>query len=244
MLGTVITSACKDELGVELVMINGGPLKGNRDYDNGCVSYLDLKEELPFPTKLVTLDMPGHVIERAIAYSRRNAVRNRDDRGFLQVDSSTEIDARTGKILRINDKRFDPERMYSVAIPRNLFGGFCEIRPLMEFAESNEMPGSDNFWFTFNLVISHFSKSIWLNLGSFRELDLDGDGIIDRYEIKRAVREHTGREPSDVYVKNLMTALDFDNDGTITREEFNRVVNAGYTISETWGDSFMSKVRR
>ena len=29
-------------------------------------------------------------------------------------------------------------------------------------------------------------------------------------EIKRAF-EHTGREPSDVYVKNLMTALDFDN---------------------------------
>ena len=171
-------------------------------------------------------------------------MRTRDDRGFLQLDSNAEIDNRTGKMLRINDKDFDPEKSYSVAVPRNLFAGFCEIRPLMDFAQANEMPGSDNFWFTFNLVISHFSKSIWLNLGSFRELDLDGDGIIDRYEIKRAVREHTGREPSDVYVKNLMTALDFDNDGTITRHEFNRVVNAGYTISETWGDSFMSKVRR
>ena len=67
-IGSVITSACKDELGVELVMINGGPIKGNRDYDDGRVSYLELKEELPFPTKLVTLDMPGSVIEKAVAY--------------------------------------------------------------------------------------------------------------------------------------------------------------------------------
>ena len=67
-IGSVITSACKDELGVELVMINGGPIKGNRDYDDGRVSYLELKEELPFPTKLVTLDMPGSVIELSLIH--------------------------------------------------------------------------------------------------------------------------------------------------------------------------------
>ena len=40
-------------------------------------------------------------------------MRNRDDRGFLQLDSNAEIDNRTGKMLRIDDKDFDPEKSYS-----------------------------------------------------------------------------------------------------------------------------------
>ena len=98
-IGSVITSACKDELGVELVMINGGPIKGNRDYENGRVSYLELKEELPFPTKLVTVDIPGSVIEKAVAYVIQDShlthsvlihlIQPTDTRGVMQCETGT-----------------------------------------------------------------------------------------------------------------------------------------------------------
>eukprot|EP00940_MAST-03C_sp_MAST-3C-sp2_P002152 g2152.t1 len=243
-VGRVLATACKEELGVDAAMINAGPIKGNRDYADGRVSYVRLKEELPFPTKLVTVDMPGAVLEDAIVYSRRHAP-EKEDRGFLQVDATTELDE-SNRILRIDGDTFDPRREYTVAVPRNLFNGFCDIKPLVLFAAENElaMPSEDNYWSAFNVVISHFSKNLWMQLGSFREMDTDGDGILNVEEIRKAVIQSTGQRPSEIYLRNLMGALDIDNDGSISRQEFNRVVNSGYNISDTWSDSFVSNAHR
>lgn len=40
-------------------------------------------------------------------------------------------------IATIADQPFDPARLYRVAIPRNLFKGFCEIEPLVTFGKDH-----------------------------------------------------------------------------------------------------------
>ena len=71
--GALLGSACRESLQVDVAMINGGSIKGNRDYPSGQMSYLDLQVELPFPTKMVAVRMPGHVLQAALEYSRRGA---------------------------------------------------------------------------------------------------------------------------------------------------------------------------
>lgn len=44
-------------------MVNGAPIKGNRAYPTGRITFRELKEELPFPMKMVTVPLPGHVIQ-------------------------------------------------------------------------------------------------------------------------------------------------------------------------------------
>jgi hypothetical protein len=51
-------------------MINGGTIKGDATYGSGTLSYLQLKQELPFPTKMIVVSMPGSTLRDAICASR------------------------------------------------------------------------------------------------------------------------------------------------------------------------------
>ena len=65
-VGTLFTSAIREDLNVDAAILNGATIKGNRLYEGRVLTYADLKKELPFPTKMVSVPMPGHVLEAAI----------------------------------------------------------------------------------------------------------------------------------------------------------------------------------
>ena len=65
-VGALLTSCVRDCLGTEVAMINGGTIKGNVEYPDGKISYLQLKQELPFPTKMVVVQMPGATLRDAV----------------------------------------------------------------------------------------------------------------------------------------------------------------------------------
>ena len=72
---------------VDVAVVNGGSIKGNRVYESGQISFLELQKELPFPLKMIAVEMPGHVLQAAVRHSRAGPA-DLERRGFLQVPLS------------------------------------------------------------------------------------------------------------------------------------------------------------
>ena len=70
-MGSVFCQMIKEELeDCDVAMINGASIKGDTTYQNAKMSYSELKTELPFPTKIVLVEMTQHELNQAIHYSR------------------------------------------------------------------------------------------------------------------------------------------------------------------------------
>ncbi|EKX52827.1 hypothetical protein GUITHDRAFT_133256 [Guillardia theta CCMP2712] len=152
-VGSLICEACRVELGADCAMINGATIGGSRDYPSGKITYMELQAELPFPTKMVVVEMPGKVIKEAVKFSREGPV-HMEKRGFLQCDPSMTIDDENN-LTHVHGKRVRDEDTFNVALPRNLLAGkrrkrhkdrsFCDIKPLVAWAKENPLllPGSE-----------------------------------------------------------------------------------------------------
>ena len=57
-------------------------------------------------------------------------------------------------------------------------------------------------------------------MGSFDQLDLDGDGELTRDEIRAGLAHKLGHPPSETMVDNVIRSIDLDGSGTINRDEF------------------------
>jgi len=218
-VGALLSGIIRDVLLVDVAMINGGSIKGNKTYPDGAISLLELKKELPFPTKMVAIDMPGKVLQAAVRQSRAG---EGERRSFLQLDDGVEVAADGDTILTIAGIAFDEDLSYHVALPRNLLKGAFDIEPLLKYAKSYESLclDEDSFVPALNLCIIGQAKRLWRQLGSFDQLDLNHDGILSREEITIALREKLGSEPSEIMVDNVISAIDHDSDGTISKDEY------------------------
>ena len=221
-VGTLFCQVIKEELEADVALINGGTIKGNTNYHNNCMSFADLKNELPFPTKMVVVPMTRSEVQHAIYYSRENVEEGSlktssgdvPRRGYLQVDLDLDLVPHSG----------DQEDMLRVALPRNLLTGFCKIQPLMDIGDrlkaEGRFPGQDDYIPALDLVVRHCSKSRWFQiLGdreiSFDDLDLNKDGVLDRFEVKKMMKRFLGHEPADFVVDNMIASVDQDENGVI-----------------------------
>ena len=218
-VGAMLASAARDALQADVGAINGGPIKGNREYADGAVSYMQLQQELPFPTKMVVVRLPGAVMQEAVRHSRTG---EGERRAFLQLDAATRVGDDGVTLTEIRGAPFDPRAEYAVAMPRNLLKGAFNVAPLVEFARASPhaLPDDDAFIPAFNLVLMHQSRRIWRRLGDFNEIDLDGNGELDRDEVAEALRAKLGSEPSAMLIDRVVAALDVDASGTISRDEY------------------------
>src|SRR6185437_10689107 len=82
-MGTLLTSHLRDTMGAEACVLNGGGVRGARDYDVHF-TYGDLEQEVPFENEVVVASIPGAVLREAIAASRAHAPA--ESGGYLQVD--------------------------------------------------------------------------------------------------------------------------------------------------------------
>ena len=91
-IGALVASSIRDETGADVAVINGATIKGESKYADGRLTLADLKAELPFPTKIITVDLPGYVLQAALEYSRTMPPGADERRSYLQCDSGVEID--------------------------------------------------------------------------------------------------------------------------------------------------------
>jgi hypothetical protein len=216
-VGGIICLAIKEELEVDVAMINGAAMKGNREYMNESISYVQLKQELPYPTKIVTIPMKRWQLQEAIEYSRTHPKSEEaiiDRRGFLQVD--TDFD-------RVGFFEGGQDDDLIVALPRNLLNGFCEIKPLVEIGrdlkEKDQFPAEDDFIPAIDLVMRHFCKERWYDIVSeqltFDEMDVDHKGFLSRDDVERMLEKAMGHRPPGFVIDDMIAAVDADENGVI-----------------------------
>jgi 5'-nucleotidase len=224
-VGSTFCQMIKEELEIDVALINGATIKGGKIYENGKMSYAELKKELPFPTKMVVVQMQRYVLEEAIHFSR-NAIEDGTDvdqeeiprRGFLQVDWDFDQTDHLGF----------PDDVLQVALPRNLLNGFCKIEPLMDIGshlkDEGLFPGDDEYYPAVDVIVRHACKNRWTqiigDMSSFQDFDLNGDGVLDRHEIKVMMERVLGHEPADFVVDDMIASIDTDENGVIDRGEF------------------------
>jgi len=227
-VGGLLCMCIKEELETDVAILNGASIKGNMTYEPPNMTYAQLKKELPFPTKIVVVTMTRRELQDAIHYSRtENPPRSKDGtlverKGYLQVDIDFErTDVYMGR----------PDDELSVALPRNLLSGFCEIEPLItvgqRLKEAGIFPKEDDFVPAMDLVVRHSSKERWFEMFhtySFHDLDTNKKGYLTREDITRILREAVGHEPSSFLVDDMISVVDADANGVIDAGEFSHLL--------------------
>lgn len=192
---------------IDIVMLQGGCVRGSSDYQAGTsFTYGDLLSELPFETEIATIKVPGQVLQDAISLTRSTPAREAPN--FLHTDFDTIIEEYPNlKIVSINHKPFDPQKMYNVGIYQFLLTGLNEIKPLLDYINTySSVPSLEQCLPGKNLILEACMKDAWRMLVNFEEWDSDGDGNISKAELEEAV-------------KKAFAYLDLNQDGYISPPE-------------------------
>jgi 2',3'-cyclic-nucleotide 2'-phosphodiesterase (5'-nucleotidase family) len=217
-LGTLVCSTLRDTMRAEVGLLNGGGLRGSREY-RAHFTYGDLETELPFDNELVVVRLPGQVLAEAVAASRAHAPA--DSGAFLQVDDGVDLDPATHRIHRVAGAPLDPSRDYAVATVRNLFDGLDRIEPLVRFGREHRgrlpQPGSGRD--AKHVLVEAFALDLFRALPAFEVVDTDHDGRISVAEVEAALGRQSHQAPSHLVAELVMNAVDADHDRFVTREE-------------------------
>jgi hypothetical protein len=217
-LGTLFCSLLRDALEAEACVMNGGGIRGSRDY-TGHFAYGDLEGEVPFDNEIVVACIPGEVLANAVRASRSLAPR--ESGGFLQVDDRAVVTEGEHRLVTVAGAPLDPGRDYRVALVRNLFAGMDHNGPLVAFAAArpDRIPPPGSGRDIKLLLVEAFSHALWQQFGAFEAIDENHDGVIDASEVADAVARATREPASPITVELLMRALDRDHDKVISRAE-------------------------
>lgn len=201
-------------------IMNAGSIRASTDYDpDGYFTWSDLKAELPFSTGMVSVMIPGSVLEETVAHSRQWARQSPPiaKGGYLQTCNNVQFNDETQCIETIGREPFDPDRLYLTTLPLQFFRGIDNQVPLLQWAKEQGLQFSKESAIPAKMVLVQvFSAMIWLHLGSFQENDSDQDGALKRPEVKNRVTAIYGPEVADLVVDNIMAVADLNGDGTIT----------------------------
>lgn len=216
-LGALFCTRIRRALGADACVFNGGGIRGAREYAERF-SYGDLETEVPFANELVVVPMPGAVLAAAIRQSRSKAPH--EFGGFLQVCDALELST-DDHLLRVRGEPFDAERIYRVALVRNLFTGMDGVEPLIEFGRRcpTAIPATGSGREVKLVLLASFARSLYEELGGFDVLDQDRDGKLTAADLERALGDRTGGHSASATAGIMLRALDLDHDGSMTRDE-------------------------
>lgn len=217
-VGTLICSRLRDCLGADACVFNGGGIRAARDYDERF-TYGDVEAEVPFDNEVVVAPLPGRVLRDAVAASRAKAPA--ESGAFLQVDDRIVVDG-ANQIVAVDGAPLEPDRVYRVAIVRQLLLGLDHVEPLMRWAEANPslVPPSGSGREPKMVLVQSFALEIWRELGGFEAIDTDHDDRVTSDEIAaRIAQRHPSQAPSTLLANLVLRAVDADADHVISRAD-------------------------
>jgi 2',3'-cyclic-nucleotide 2'-phosphodiesterase (5'-nucleotidase family) len=239
-VGTLISSLVRDGFrdsfgsvdACDGVMMDAGAIRRNYTYPENYDSftYGDLKKEVPFDSEMVVVSIPGSVICDAIKASRERAYKEppEDWGGYMQLDDGFKWDKDTNTVTHINHMPVEAEKLYSIGVLALSLNGMNRNQPLIDWANANpkSVPDEDAVRHAKDVVVYACSKKVWEQLGSFADLDADGDGTLNVSEVKMAMKKALRRDVSDVDAQNLIKAIDTDGSGNVSADEFKKALES------------------
>jgi len=230
-MGTFICSSIKHALGTDVCLLAAGCIRANKDYTNEeKLTYANLKQEIPFDTIIVNIELPGSVITNMIEYTRAFALQEPpvEKGGYLQTDDDIIWNSKKNKVIEINRNPVKPDQLYSVSINQMILEGLDNIEPIVNYIKTNPKAykTAESGTGLKEIIVSHFSKLLLLELlresGDFNSvLDRDGDGKLNKEEVIEIMKS-TGSK-SSMLVDNLFNICDTNSDGFIDKDEINQL---------------------
>ncbi|KAJ3080451.1 hypothetical protein HDU99_008337 [Rhizoclosmatium hyalinum] len=229
-MGIFICNLLRSALKTEVALVTAGSIRANKDYppDITEFTYLDLEQEVPFDCGMMTMHLPGQVLQDMIIYSRRTAHQEgvKKSGNYFQTCDAIITDPNTDVITSILDAPLDPKRMYEVAILHEVVAGLGNIEPLVTYAKSQNLDYTyGEFVGLKEVLISHFCLGIWHDMlfaESFDQLDKNGDGVVSKDELKAALAAK-GHGLSDQIIDNVFSIADPDGSAVLSRSEFTKI---------------------
>ena len=215
---TTLTSLLRMGMRAQCSIINAGTVRGNKVYnpnEHEWFTWSDLKTEIPFPTEMVVVPIPGQVLSDTIAYGREHNV---GTGGYIHHCDAIGWDFDKNRIETIQGQPMDPDQRYLTALPAKAFGGMDNLVPLLEWAKCQSSLACDEEAGrpAKMLIVEMFAALLWLEMGSFEQIDTDGDGILTRDEVKERAAVVFGEEVADLVVESIMNVADLHHTGTIS----------------------------
>lgn len=223
---TALCTMLRMGMRAQCAIINAGAVRANKIYNHGNDQYFtwsDLKTEIPFETGMTACHLPGRVLEETIQHSRAGAQLQPPvaSGGYLHACSRIKfVDDDSSQIAFIQGQPYNPDKLYLTALPVQFFAGIDNHQPLLDWAaaEGDSALFSDEMAIPAKMVLVElFSASMWLQMGSFHEIDRNQDGVLHRDEVRARVGAVFGHESvADLIVDNIFAVADLNQDGTIT----------------------------
>lgn len=239
-MATLIATALRDASCSEGCLINGGALRGEREYLEGVITFADLCKECPYPSSQIVISVDGQTLSNAVRASRKlwTDKPGEENNQGLHVDEDMLVDPKTHMVTEVAGEKMQADRLYSIvcdahAVRRNPV--------LKQYAERNpdRIPPDDAGLPALPTLVGYFCKVAWKKLAGadglgnisqadvdsfFDRADLNGDGLISEEEMIRAIKAMLGNDMgTGVMAKRMLSLADTDQDGKVSREELQKI---------------------
>jgi len=240
-MAALLASALRDATDADGAVINGGSVRGNREYRDGLITYAHLTAEVPFPSAIIVVPMPGKVLSEAVRISRQPWIDARpatkEVNSALHNDDQMRLSQQTGEVTHVCGRPLEPDTVYNIAIDTYVVRKNLALKEYSkQFPE--RIPPDDAGQPALACLVRYFCKRMWLKLADlnedgvvtfseledlFRSADTNEDHLVDFEELLDVLNRNLGEGmASRVLARQMMNLADINQDG---RADFDELMN-------------------
>eukprot|EP01125_Pyxidicula_operculata_P002039 TRINITY_DN12000_c0_g1_i1.p1 TRINITY_DN12000_c0_g1~~TRINITY_DN12000_c0_g1_i1.p1 ORF type:complete len:567 (+),score=99.36 TRINITY_DN12000_c0_g1_i1:213-1703(+) len=234
-MGTLLCTACKTSLGCDAVFLNGGTIRGNKDYTKGLVTLADVRTELFYDTNILVVDMLGRDVSDIVAYTRRNEGID-EAPYYFHGDDGIVVDKDKHHVTHIAGKPIVLDMVYKVGFNCDvMLEKVDNVVPLLKWVACNahNIPPRSSQQPSKILVLKYFGNLLWQKLPAFDSIDKDKSGTLSIEEVTHAYGQifdfdqngdgkidETESRARDEIIKVLMGVFSVKPGGVITKQQY------------------------